>query len=109
MIHAACIDARGRRRVPPLRVALFHEALSAIARHESGVSPEEQLFNDSIVRVPLDKQFRDKNGIFNSATSSPYLDDALPPGAVRPETHGSRRSQINASEDRGGKPSSQRA
>jgi len=38
------------------------------------LSPEEQTFNASIVRVPLDKQVRDKNGIFNSATSSPYIE-----------------------------------
>ena len=41
---------------------------------DPALSAEEQRFNASIVRVPLDKQVRDKHGIFNSATSSPYLE-----------------------------------
>ncbi len=35
--------------------------------------PEEQQFNATIVRVPLDSDIRDQNGIFNTATSSPAL------------------------------------
>jgi hypothetical protein len=41
---------------------------------DPALSAEEQAFSASIVRVPLDKQVRDKHGIFNSATSSPFLE-----------------------------------
>jgi pimeloyl-ACP methyl ester carboxylesterase len=40
---------------------------------DPAVSPEEQAFNDAIIRIAADKQDRDKDGIFNSATSSPRL------------------------------------
>lgn len=37
------------------------------------LSPEEQQFNTTIIRIAASTQDRDKNGIFNTATSSPYL------------------------------------
>jgi pimeloyl-ACP methyl ester carboxylesterase len=37
------------------------------------LSPEEQSFNQAILRIAADKQVRDRNGIFTSATSSPAL------------------------------------
>jgi len=40
---------------------------------DPALSPEEQAFNDGINRIAADKQDRDKNGIFTSATSSPAL------------------------------------
>jgi len=41
---------------------------------DPALSPAEQQFNASIVRVPPDKQVRDKNGIFTSTASSPALE-----------------------------------
>ena len=40
---------------------------------DPALSPAEQQFNATIVRVPLSNQDRDKNGIFNTITSSPAL------------------------------------
>ena len=43
---------------------------------DPALSPEEQQFNDTIIRIAASTQDRDRNGIFNSATSSPFLDGA---------------------------------
>ncbi len=41
---------------------------------DPALSPAEQQFNQSIVRIAASKQDRDKDGIFNQATSSPFLE-----------------------------------
>jgi pimeloyl-ACP methyl ester carboxylesterase len=37
------------------------------------ISPEEQLFNNTVIRLTASTQDRDRNGIFNQATSSPAI------------------------------------
>ena len=40
---------------------------------DPALSPEERTFNGSIIRIAASTQDRDRNGIFNAATSSPSL------------------------------------
>jgi hypothetical protein len=40
---------------------------------DPALSPEEQTFNDTVIRLTASTQDRDRNGIFNQATSSPAL------------------------------------
>ena len=40
---------------------------------DPALSPEEQQFNNTVIRITASTQDRDRNGIFNQATSSPAL------------------------------------